>query len=55
MIKQEDLNSISQLVESIELASKELEKALDKKDKERFDKAKKEILRFKLQINEVIG
>jgi len=54
-MKYEEITMLSQLIDSIELAYKKLETAFEKKDSENFDKAKKEIIRFHLQINEVLS
>ena len=53
-MKAEDLTLVAQLIESMDLASRELEKALEKKDTERFKKVKSEILKFQKQISELI-
>ena len=53
-MKAEDLNLVAQLIESMDLASKELEKALEKKDAERFKKVKIELLKFQKEISELL-
>ncbi len=54
-MKTEDINLLAQLVTSIELASKELEKAIEKKDVRKIKKTKQEILNFQGQITQIIG
>lgn len=54
-MKQEDLNSVIQIIESMELLVKELEKALEKRDAEKIKKAKDEILNLQRQAAEIIG
>jgi len=54
-MKAEDLNLLIQMVESMELATKGLEKALEKGDVENFKKYKSEILRFQKQISKLLG
>lgn len=55
MIKNEDISLLSQLIDSVKLASEELEKSFEKKDIEEFNRARKEILKFQMQINEVLA
>lgn len=52
-MKSEDLNLLAQLIYSMELAAKELEKAVDKGNIERIRKAKNEILDFQEQIAKI--
>jgi len=53
-MKAENLNLLAQLIESMNLAVKEFEKAFEKKDLEKFKKAKEEILKFQKQISEIL-
>ena len=53
-MKPGDLNLMSQLIESMNLAVEEMEKAVEKKDVKGFEKAKSEILRFQRQISELL-
>lgn len=53
-MKAEDLSLLAQLIESMNLTAKELEKAFEKKDLEKFKKAKEEILKFQKQISEIL-
>ena len=53
-MRAEDLNLIAQLIESMDLATMELEQALEKKDAERFKEVKSEILKFQRQISGLI-
>ena len=48
----ENINLVAQLLDSMELASKELEDALKKNDVEKFQKVKAELLRFQKQMEE---
>jgi hypothetical protein len=54
-MKTEDMSLLLQLVSSMDLASQELEKAVEKKDAEKFKKVKEEILNFQRQITKLIG
>jgi len=54
-MKVDDLNLLIQTVESMELATKGLEKALEKGNVENFKKYKLEILKFQKQISELLG
>ena len=54
-MRAEDLSLIAQLVESMNLATQELEKALEEKNAARFKKAKLEILKFQKQIDKILG
>jgi len=54
-MKDENLNLLIQAVESMELATEGLEKALKKGDVENFKKYKLEILRFQKQIAKLLG
>ena len=53
-MKAEDLNSVAQLIESMDIAAIKLETALEKKDPEEFRKIKMEILKFQKQISELL-
>jgi len=50
----EDLNLIVQVIESLDLVSKELEKALTKGNVEQVKKAKEEILNLQKQMSKII-
>ena len=50
----EDLNLIGQLVESMSIASEQLEKAVNKRDIEKVKRAKDEIIKFQMQIKEIL-
>lgn len=54
-MKSEDLSLLVQAIESMELASKELEKAMEEKNIERVRKAKQEILNFQWEIKKIVG
>lgn len=54
-MKAEDLNLLAQSVESMDLAVKELEKSIGKKDFERTKRIKAELLNFQEQVAQLIG
>ena len=51
----DDFNLMSQLVDSMNLAVDEMEKALKKQNADQFRKSKEEILRFHKKIAEIAG
>jgi len=53
--KTEDLNSLVQLIESMELGVRELEIGVEKKNIEKIKKSKEEILKFQQEIKKIIG
>lgn len=50
----ENLNLLIQLIESLELTAKELERQVNRSNVEKTGKAKEEILRLQKQISEVL-
>jgi len=54
MIDKNDLQTLMQILDSLEDASPELERAYEKGDKERFEKIKKEILYFQEKASEIL-
>ena len=50
----ENASLVAQLIESMQDNVKELEKALDKKNLDKFNKTKEEILKFQKQISELL-
>jgi len=55
MLDSEQLQTIAQLVDKIELATEELNKAYAKNDAEEFNKIKKEILDVQAEISAMFG
>lgn len=55
MLDLEQLQTIAQLVDKIELATEELDKAYAKNDAEEFNKIKKEILETQAKISAMFG
>lgn len=53
-MRDEDFGLIAQLIDSMALASRELEKALEKSNVDKINKLKNEILKFQRNINEVL-
>lgn len=54
-MKKEDNLFLNQLINSLEEASKKLEKAYEKKDYDNFDKSKKIMLKIQKEISEIIN
>jgi len=54
-MKSEDLIAILQLLKSMQETTEKLEKAMNKRDVENFNKAKEEILRFQKEIVKIAG
>lgn len=55
MLDSEQLQTLAQLVDKIELATEELDKAYAKNDAEEFNKIKKEILDVQAEISAMFG
>ena len=55
MLDSEQLQTLAQLVDKIELATEELDKAYAKNDAEEFNKIKKEILETQAKISAMFG
>jgi len=55
MLDLEQLQKIAELVDKIELATEELNKAYAKNDAEEFNKIKKEILDVQAEISSMFG
>ena len=53
-MKVEDLGLLAQLIESMDLSVKELEKVLARKDAEKIKIAKNEILKFQREIFKIL-
>jgi len=54
-VSTEDLNYIAQLIDSISLATKELDSALKKYDTDKVNLSKREIARFQQQIDKLLS
>lgn len=54
MVKKEDLQTLGQLIDSLEMSLSELERAYDKKDSEAFNKSKKFMMDLQKRVSEVI-
>ena len=55
MLDSEQLQTLAQLVDKIELATEELDKAYAKNDAEEFNKIKNEILETQAKISAMFG
>jgi hypothetical protein len=54
-MKEEDMEFLSQMISSLEEASKKLTESYNKKDYEKFSKSKKFILNLQTKISEIAG
>ena len=54
-MKFEDLSSVSQLIEAMDLAVKELEKGIKNRDAKKTNKSKEEILKFYSDISRLLN
>jgi len=53
MVKKEDIQTLNQLLDSLEMSLSELERAYEKKDSENFNKLKKIIIQTQRKISEI--
>jgi len=55
MIKSEDLQVLAQLIHAMEDSINKLEEYYNKKDLEKFNRAKKAVIDFQQKINRIVG
>lgn len=54
-MKPEDINSLMQLIESMNLAVNELEKSMENRDIEKVKRAKQEILSLQKEVDKILS